>query len=244
MIAMTDLCYSNTKVDYPAMKAAGVSLVYMRLAQAGLGLDSMFLTHRAGCVNVGVPFGSYFFYDYKHYTPAQNAQYCWEAIHAAGSPGVGIAPLALDMEYEPKLGWGEPPAATMLGYALNFYAELARLGSTVHINIARMLFYGNPSMFGPMAGLPGMDALIAHPLWVAHWLAPYPNIGKWKAWTLWQNHGEIKVAWASQPVDMGYFNGDPLALDAWLHPDTAPALPTRDACINDMLTKAGYKWQA
>ena len=239
MIPFCDLCYSNLEVDYPAMKAAGISLVYIRLGQAGLGLDKMFKTHRAEIQKVGLPFGVYFFYDYFHYTPKTNALYFYDYAALAGD--TGQAPPALDLEYEEVLGWGLPSAASMLGKAISFFSEVKALGR----DSDKMLFWSNPRMFIPMQSLPGIELLTKQPLAVSHWRTTAPPwIGPWKTFTLWQNQGDIIAPWAKQGVDTGFFNGDAAALNAFLLPSPIGGLPSRDACIDDMLRKAGYKWQS
>jgi len=238
MIPFCDLCYANLEVDYQAMKATGISLVYIRLGQAGLGLDKMFKTHRAEIQKVGLPFGVYFFYDYFHYTPKTNAHYLADYITQAGD--VGQAPPALDLEYMETLGWGLPSAASMLGKAIVFFSEVKALG----LDSEKMLFWSNPRMFYPMQNLASIELLTKQRLAVSHWRVAAPWVLPWKTWVLWQREGDIKVPWAKNGVDTGYFNGDQAALNAFLLPSPIGGLPSRDACIDDMLKKAGYKWQS
>jgi lysozyme len=220
MIPYTDLSYANTKVDYKAMKAAGISLVYTRLAQAGLGLDPEFLIHQTGAASVGLPFGGYFFYDYFHYTPAKNADFCFQYMKQVGN--IGEAPLGLDIEEEARLGWGPLTSEQALVYALAFYNEL---GILLGKSVDEDLYYGNPNLIGPMAKLNGINVLMKHPLWIAHWDASFPTIAPWPTWKLWQNKGDIRVPWASQPVDFGWFNGNASDLAEWLAKPPVPPIP-------------------
>lgn len=246
MIQATDLCYTNTRVDYHAMHAAGVGLAYLKIAQGGVGVDKQFMNHKSGCKGEGVPWGPYFFCDYRISGDA-NAQTLVDAVDKTGGEW-GNAPLMFDEEYEEVLGWGRPPATAMLRVSLDFYAELGRLTGK---DRGGDLFYSNPDTFVPMAQLSNIRQLTSHPLAVAHYGAKMPTIGPWKNWTLWQYAGDVAVSWsAPEPgisagkVDLIWFNGDEAELAAFLN-QPAPVVVstmTRDQCIDDLLHKNGYTW--
>ena len=258
MINYCDLCYVNTRVDYRAMKAAGITCAYIKLGQPGLGIDPMFDAHRAGIIEAGVMLGFYFFADYR-LTGAQNAGSLMDMLAQVGynPPVLPILPLMLDVEYEERLGWGRPSPASMLMFTLNVFEHLTILNPG-H-DMIRTVFYSNPDMFVPFRGLPGIEELTRHPLAVAHWNAADPIVGPWPTWSIWQTNGDISVKWADQKVDLGTIR--PVTLAAWdssgdwspgitvppapIPFPPAPALdfPTRDQAIDDMLRKAGYTWQ-
>jgi lysozyme len=199
MLNGTDLAYSNVTVNYEAMAASGIQFAYLKIGQGLTITDPMYAKHRAGCQAAGVLWGAYYFADYRYSATPQAAKLCYLLGDVLGD----LIP-ALDLEYEERLGWPRPSGASMAAWTLDFLREWKKqTGKPI-------IFYTNPDLIHELKKAPGgiPAEILACPLWIAHYTTQaYLDFEPWKAWTFWQEAGDVKGSWSAGGVDYDYFNG-------------------------------------
>jgi GH25 family lysozyme M1 (1,4-beta-N-acetylmuramidase) len=215
MIEGTDLSYSNGKVNYPAMLAAGIRFAFIKIGQ-GLSIsDPLYVQHKAGCKAAGVRWSPYFFCDYRYSALAQ-------AIRFSLLPGDewGNQPAVMDLEYEERLGWGRPSGSAMYQWGCAFINQFEL--STA--NKRALDIYTNPDLIHEMKPYlkPG-DPFMRHGLFLAHWTSDvkFADFEPWGSMQYWQQAGDVKGAWSEGAVDYDYFIGSETDFSA-LAPDPFP----------------------
>ncbi len=208
MIEGTDLAYSNGKVDYPAMKAAGIQFAFIKIGQGLTIADPLYIQHKAGCKGVGVRWSPYFFCDYR-YSAIQ------QATRFALLPGDewGQLPAIMDLEYEERLGWGRPSGYAMYQWGCAFIQQFEQSTS----NKRPLDIYSNPDLIHALKPYltPG-DPFLRHGLYLAHWTseARYADFEPWPAMQFWQQAGDVKGDWSQGSVDYDYFMGTEVEFEA------------------------------
>lgn len=214
MIKGTDLSHWNSKVDYAAMKAAGIRFACIKLGQGGLSKDHLFDTHTAGCDSVGVPWDLYFFCDYR-LSGFKNV----EQLIAKAAGNYGMKHVVQDLEFYDGFG-PRPDGRHMLIFCLDFFNALYVLTG---IN---GYLYTNRDLINQMvaAATPEQLAkLLSHPLWLAS-DRQNPNHAPWSDDMFKLNQYELDVyaTWAQGTVDYDEFNGDEAAFQAWCSAASPP----------------------
>jgi GH25 family lysozyme M1 (1,4-beta-N-acetylmuramidase) len=206
MIQGTDLAWCNDKVDYVAMKAAGIRFACIKLGQGMLPKDIMFDTHRSNCDLLGIPWDFYWFCDYR-YTGAQNVLQLLSKANA----NFGRKHVLCDLEFYDPYG-PRPNGAHMLAFVLNFFDTLETASGLI------AYLYSNRDVINQMWAAATADQkarLLRHPLWFAsdtHTPAPTP----WPVFTLNQWELDVVVSWSHGSVDLDEYNGDEAEFQAWI----------------------------
>ena len=186
--------YQGT-IDFVKVKAAGISGVILR---AGIGsystgecqTDSRFYDNIAGCANVGLPVGAYYFTQAQTVDEARNeARYL---VNLVKNYDVTL-PLVYDIESAGRIVSNSK--ATNTANALAFCEEIRAMGYTPCVYTYRNFF--NSSIDENALRAAGID------LWVAHYTtASHPEYASHYA--LWQYSSSAKVAGIEGNVDINY----------------------------------------
>jgi lysozyme len=214
LIQGTDLSHWNDKVDYTAMKAAGIRFACIKLGQGILPIDNMFDTHRSNCDALGIPWDLYWYCDYR-YSGFVNVNHL--ILLATGN--YGRKHVVCDLEFNDAFG-ARPNGAHMLAFVLDFFDALeAATGIIAYLYTNRDII----TQMWAAATAAQKARLLRHPLWIAS-DSQTPIYSPWPAWTLNQWELDVVVPWAHGTVDLDEFNGDEAAFQAWIG-GTAPANP-------------------
>jgi GH25 family lysozyme M1 (1,4-beta-N-acetylmuramidase) len=214
MIQGTDLSHWNDKVDYVAMKAAGIRFACIKLGQGLLPIDNMFAVHTARCDALGIPWDLYWYCDYR-YTGAQNVL----RLLTLANGNFGRKHVVCDLEFNDSFG-ARPNGAHMLAFVLQFFDALETATGII------AMLYSNLDVIKQMwaAADPSQKArLLRHPLWFASDSAT-PVQTPWPAWQLNQWQLDVIMPWAHGTVDLDEYNGDEEEFQAWIG-GPAPAHP-------------------
>jgi GH25 family lysozyme M1 (1,4-beta-N-acetylmuramidase) len=209
MIQGTDLSHWNDRVDYAAMRAAGIRFAMLKIGQGNLPPDEMFQAHKVGCESMGVAWGAYWFADYR-LTGAANATQFMDIAH--GSYGQCLP--ALDLEFYDGFG-PHPDGWHMLKFALDFFGVFERKDALLYTN-RDVLNQMRSAATGDM-----LKRLVQHPLWIASG-CHYPIPDPFPTWILNQHKLDGVADWAHGSIDLDEFNGDDAAFQTWLGSLAAP----------------------
>ncbi len=184
------------RIDFVKMKQQA-DFVIIRAGQ-NLWVDRDFQHNWAEARRVGLPRGSYWFYD-SRVNPSKQAE---KYVETLGND-LGELPLFLDLEENyggPYAGWQ------------HWYTCLERLKTLVggkEIGIYTAYFYWTTHAPGTPANL---QYFRQYPLWIAHYQVLQPRIpAPWTEWLFWQYTDKADGAAygvESREIDMNYFNGD------------------------------------
>ncbi len=183
-----DVSQWQGKIDFAAVKSAGIQVVYIRSSLGGDYTDPMFRQNYENAKAQGLKVGFY------HYVTASNADQARQEAHFFASVVKGTAPdcrLAMDFEY--LRGLTNPEINQI---ALAFLRELEALTGRT------------PAVYTDtyMAANVYTKDLAAYPLWVAQWGASQPADNKvWSSWSGFQYSSQGRVPGISGEVDLNRF---------------------------------------
>lgn len=217
MIPGTDLAWCNDKVDYSAMKLAGIRFACIKIGQGLRPMDVMYKTHRAGCIAQGIPYGVYWFADYTLSGLTNATQ-----LIKLSENDYGQCPPVLDLEFFDGFGT-RPDGYHMLRFALDFFDAFEQRANII------AMFYSNRDVINQTMAVATADQkvrLLRHLLWIAS-DTKTPIYKPWPKYTLNQWELDVVVPWAHGTVDLDDFNGDEAAFQAWIGAASVPApVPT------------------
>lgn len=192
-----DVSYYQGKVDWPEVRAAGVSFAFVRASDGATFLDPEFNNNWPGTRAAGVTRGAYQFFRPAQ-DPIEQANVLIAAIQGAGGLSRGdIAPV-LDVEVTD-------------GVAQNVVLQRAEVWlRAVEATFGRRpLIYTAPGFWDDLGAT---ESFGRYPLWVANW-ASCPRLpGSWQRWTFWQTTDKGVVPGIEGQVDLNRFNGGTQAL--------------------------------
>lgn len=182
-------------VDWPTVKAGGISFAYVRLGDGDTFIDPMFATNWSAMKAAGLIRGAY-----QTFEPAQSpVSQANLVVSTVGLLGVGDLPVVADME----LTGGESAATIAARLETWVTAVGAGTGKTPVIYTAD----------GYWNGSVGSTAFGTFPLWVADWGVACPTLPDgWSNWAMWQYSDSGTVSGITGAVDVDEFNGNLAAL--------------------------------
>jgi lysozyme len=234
-----DISKWQRDIDWPQVKASGLSFVYVKATEGALITDPCFTKHWAGAKAAGLLRGAYLFYRCDQ-DPVQQAALFAKTLGADS----GEMPPALDVEDAKS----KVEAATRIQGVAACLNEIERLLGR-HPIIYTAPYYWQNNL---------CDAAGQYPAWSAHyalWEANYTT-GKspwlppgWSEWKIWQYTDKGQVPGIAGNVDSDWFNGTPDDLLKWLGRSatvahTTPAeqpIPSGKAVTNQMMINAFSK---
>lgn len=198
-----DVSHYQGVIDWPAVAAAGISFVFIKATQNHM--DPKFLANVKGAKTAGLLVGAYHYVDDSVTTvdkARSAARVFYDAIKAAGGPGVFDLPFVMDYESNKK----KLSPQTITEVAKSFLQEIECLTGT------KPMVYTYPSFIGNLSGLSG------YPLWIARYGRQSPvDASGWTKWDFWQysdgkDGGELpnggrKVPGIAGQVDLNEFAG-------------------------------------
>ena len=193
--AVLDLSHWQARVDFAAVKAAGIAAVVLKATQGMSWVDPAFVARVRDASIAGLLVGAYHFCDGSK--PAIQAEHF---LRVAGALPVS----ALDIEANSVPGESATP---------EIGAEIA---ARVQIATGRapMIYIGRWGPSGTGAGLPN-KILGRSPLWLPEYGDNPVVPAGWRCWTLWQYTAAGTIAGVDGPVDRSRFAGTPGELAAW-----------------------------
>ena len=229
-----DVSEWNEQVDFKKMVSGGASFTYIKASQ--LSADANFATNWANAKSAGILRGAFHYLDWTESELTQAALF----VNTMNGDYGDLPPVC---DFEMTLN--APPPAVANGKLWNFLQYVEKNTGRIPMIYSGYYYwnqYGNPNI-----------GWLHYPFWLAWYEsadfiktethggtgAPLP----WTNWTFWQyskNGNGPQYGSQGLSLDMDYYNGSVSDLVNLVKPSL---LPTRDACINDLLTKNGYKWQ-
>ncbi len=197
-----DLSRYQGQVDWPRVRAAGVSFAFIKATEGGDRLDPAFRDHWDGAAEAGVARGAYHFF-YWCGPPEEQAE--WFIRHVPRDRGA--LPPVLDLEYTPF-----SPTCTRRLPPAEVRARARAFIDTVADHYGqRPVIYTTPE-FWEENGI----ARLGEEVWLRstarHVSEAYPG----HPWTFWQYSGTGIVPGIAGPVDLNAFNGSAGTWLAWL----------------------------
>jgi GH25 family lysozyme M1 (1,4-beta-N-acetylmuramidase)/SH3-like domain-containing protein len=205
-------------VDFAKMKE-NAEFVIIRVGQSQW-IDSDFRTNWAAAKAVGLPRGSYWFYDSRS-DPKRQAELWANAL----KDDPGELPLCADFEDN----YGGPHGGWRKWYT--FLENMKNLLPGKEIVIYTASFYWQQNGPDPETEASSLEYFHQYPLWIANYQVSKPNVpAPWgeDEWLWWQYtaHGDgATYGVESKNIDLNYFNGDLDAFRARFDLSTSPTPP-------------------
>lgn len=211
-----DVSHWQGAINWKQAVAGGARFAFVKCSEKS-NTDARFLTNWREAEAAGLMRGAYCFGNYN-FLAAPQAEYFCSMLEKHGR---GELPPVLDVEVMYKQVYNAetkkydkipiplPPRLNLLKWIDDFCL-------TVYQRIGyRALLYTNPEIIKHLSPIPA--DLMAHDLWLAHYLYPTsialgwePTYKPWSRWTFWQwtdrENGE-RLGTTSKQVDGNYFNG-------------------------------------
>lgn len=190
---------NNKDIDFSKMKG-NLDFVIVRAGQ-GDWEDRYFKKSWKGIKEIGIPRGSYWFYDSRT-DPKKQANKWVEVL------GGDLGELPLWCDFEDKYG------GTFGGWKnwYNFIVELQRLVPNKQIGIYTGYYYWIENTTAVGIKTNELNWFSKFPLWLAWYNKNTPLVPKpWSNWDIWQftDSGDgKKYGVESREIDLNYFNGD------------------------------------
>jgi lysozyme len=198
-----DVARFQTTIDWPTVRANGVSFAFIKATEGGDLVDPMFKDHWRNARRAGIPRGAYHFY--YHCRPAAE-QARWFFRNVPKEPG--MLPPVLDMEWTPfsPTCTTRRPASEIRDDARRIIGMFAAHYGTQPILYTTVDFFRDNELWR----LSGVDfwlrSVTAHPA------ERYPG----HDWTFWQYSGTATIPGVQGQVDANAFAGSAAAWQNWL----------------------------
>ena len=206
-------------IDFEKLKENS-DFVIIRVGQ-NQWIDSDFRSNWAAAKQVGLPRGSYWFYD-SRIEPQRQAELWADAL----KDDPGELPLCADFEEN----YGGPHAGWRKWYT--FLEHLKNLMPEQEIVIYTAYFYWIQNAPSASTNASSLEYFRQYPLWIANYNVSTPSIpAPWgeDEWLWWQYtaHGDGTIYGVeSKNIDLNYFNGDLAAFRARFNLSDTPSVPT------------------
>lgn len=199
-----DVSHSNAVIDWPRVKAAGISFAFVKTTEGLHFVDPKWTTNVAGCRAAGIVPGQYHFYRHDVDPEAQAAFF----LQTLGKHEPGDLPPAIDVE---SPGDGSGPIsypATEVVHRVGIVVDAIQR----ELRISPMI-YTYPSVWADVAG--NSNAFVETcPLWIASYAATPRLPGGWTDYAVWQYTDHGRVDGIATIVDRDRLSGDAAQLDA------------------------------
>ncbi|MEW5871744.1 MAG: GH25 family lysozyme [Chloroflexota bacterium] len=200
-----DVSHWQGRIDWTAVKAAGVQFAYIKATDGGSFLDPSFASNWSGAQAAGLLRGAYHFFR-PIQDPQKQAEFFLKTAVLSGSD----LPPALDLEVSDNL----KSATIIQRVEIWVQAVEAQIGRPPVIYSG--VSFLNDFFTTPAGGPPLWTR--DHLLWIANYLGPtatQPNMPMgWNQWAFWQHSASGKVSGINGNVDLDWFNGAPEQLQA------------------------------
>ena len=205
-----DVSKYQGKVDWPRVRASGVTFGVARIADGITFPDATFQGNYAGMRAAGITPGSYFFFEPAQ-DPTAQANLVLSALATAGF-APGDLPPVIDVE----VTGGQTPATIATRLRTMVTAVANGTG-------AMPMIYTSPGFWNRAVRSAEFGDL---PLWVAHWNVACPNTPNgWSSWALWQYSSSGFVPGVQGDVDLDQTAGS--TLPVYTGAPIFPLLPDR-----------------
>lgn len=179
-----DVSHWQGDVDFKKLKAEGNEFSFAKATDGRSGIDSKWTRNRNQAASIGLPSGSYHFYQ-PDIDPLMQAKHFCDVV---GKVHLGELPPVMDWEQRSKLGLRN---SVLKMNSLKFLEYIEdRLERTPVI-------YMGSYWINEMGDLKDFTRF---PLWIASYRKEIQTIGQWDRWTFWQYTD-------SNGLDKNYFNG-------------------------------------
>jgi lysozyme len=193
-----DVSYHQERIDWSAVRRAGVRFAFVRVSDGATFPDPRFVENFRGAAAVGVLRGAYQFF-----RPEESAVAQADLMIAALRRDRGELPPVIDVED----AGGRTPAQVARAVGVWIARVRARVG-------VEPIVYTGPDFWRTRVGR-GAD-VAAQPLWIAHYTAGCPTVpAPWRAWTFWQFTDAGRVPGIDGLVDLDVFAGTVEELEAF-----------------------------
>jgi lysozyme len=187
-----DVSHHQGRIDWAALRAAGVDFAYIKATEGGDHRDRTFRANWSEAARVGLARGAYHFFTFCRAGREQARNFI-----ATVPAEPGMLPPAIDFEFGGNCR-ERPERARLLAEVHAFADELER-----HYR-QKPLFYVTYDAYDVyLAG-----AIDDHPLWVRD-IVWRPRLSDGRDWTFWQYAHRARLPGISGPVDLNVFNGSP-----------------------------------
>lgn len=212
MLYGIDVSHYQEEIDWPKVKASGVSFAILKASEGTGYIDPMFEVNFRGALAAGIVPGTYHFYLPRYDAAQQAAHYLSVLKEVVGSQP--CLPPCIDLETS-----GAPTRAAMNNAVRTFMQELERADGRPG------LIYTSPGFWSTYLPVPvfnqnkltltDLEWSVRHPLWLAHYTTGWPSqVFPWSGWTFWQYSSAGKINGIRTRVDLNYFNGSAAYLAA------------------------------
>jgi lysozyme len=189
-----DVSAFQGEIDF-ALAKPHLDFLYAKAAEGVTYTDDHFRQYHDGAKAHGIPFGAYFFFQFRD-NPQKQAEFFCRTID--GYQGT-LLPM-VDIE----AGGNDPRLAKSqrTQYLSAFILAVERLMAVPYV-----IIYANPSDWLSMIGDTG--AFRGHPSWVAAYNndPDPPKLSGWRDWTLWQHTDKGEIPGIQGHVDLDILNG-------------------------------------
>lgn len=192
-----DVSSHQGAIDWPRVKAAGVSFAIARISD-GSYQDTRFATNWADIAGVGLVRGAY-----QYFEPGQDplAQ-ADTVVQKVGRLGPRDLPVTLDVEAT----GGQTPAT--IAARIRQWVDVVEAGTG-----KTPMIYTSSGFWNPNVATTAFSTL---PLWAAHWQVSCPSLASgWTDWKVWQYSDSGSVDGVTGAVDLDEFNGSLAELEAF-----------------------------
>ncbi len=193
-----DVSHWQGEIDWPAVAAAGVTDVVIKMGEGATYVDPAFARNWRGAAAVGLHVGAYHYFRALSSTPKEQAESIARNLAQAGfDPARNL--LALDVEERNNAD------ASPERMAEGVHELLARIREDVAPGYVATI-YTSPNDWDLRVDWRRYDFGV-HPLWVAHWGATPPRLPRsWagRGWRRWQYSDAGRVAGIDAPVDLNW----------------------------------------
>lgn len=183
-----DVSYAQPRVDWQAVREAGVEFGYIRQGYR-LYTDTMWRQHAADAHAASFPVGAYHF-AYVDKDPLDEVKRFIDD-GAVDAPGLVLRPV-LDLETMN----GDKPRSLVLYWGRTWLEEVSS-----RCGVLPML-YTYPAFWMGLGAEARVPFFAQHPLWIAHYGVSKPNVpAPWGDYSMWQWSGDGSVPGVVGKVD-------------------------------------------
>jgi len=205
MIYGIDVSHWCGDIDWQTVHNSGmVKFVLMKATEGTWYVDTQFLSNKAGCQSIGMPWGAYHYF-LPEYDPIVQAQ------HFQHSVGPGCYVYAIDVE----------KSGTNLSDKIQAFLDA--------LDVERKVIYTGPYFWNTNIG--DQSWALEYDLWIANYMVVAPSIPKpWTSYKMWQYSDRGIVPGIPSGIDENWFNGDQAQMEAYFKNGGAvvpPELPSK-----------------
>ncbi len=183
-----DVSHYQGDVDWPQVKAAGMTFAFAKATQGTSEVDPMFSANWTGMAQAGLVRGAYHFFD-----PDVDATAQAEHFIATVELAAGDLPPVIDIEV------AEGVSTEDIDDDVRTWFETVAAAYGVQ-----------PILYSDLSFIDGhlASGLSAYPLWIAEYSETPPQApGDWSSWTFWQYSNSGAVAGIDGAVDQDRYQG-------------------------------------